>query len=141
MTPEKLATLHALSITVPAPWSAADFTSLLAHPGTFLVAEPQGQAFALGRVIVDEAELLTLVVAPSHRRQGLGHTCLIGFEDMSRQRKAKTAFLEVAESNSAARALYLAFGWFETGKRKSYYKGPKGYEDALILSKRLESSY
>jgi len=44
---------------------------------------------------------------------------------------AKAIFLEVRESNRAARALYEKWAFTEEGRRKSYYKDPE--EDALIL--------
>ena len=47
------------------------------------------------------------------------------------------AFLEVAEDNAAARALYRAAGWNETGRRRGYYPRPGGALDAITLAKPL----
>ena len=58
MTPEAMAALHARTMTTPRPWSREEFAALLGSPGVFAVGEPTG--FALGRVVLDEAELLTL---------------------------------------------------------------------------------
>ena len=66
--PTALAALHASAF--PAPWSAAVFADLLAQPGVLLGVEPDG--FILIRVVLDEAEILTLAVVPPARRHGLG---------------------------------------------------------------------
>ncbi|SOB94400.1 GNAT family N-acetyltransferase [Rhodobacter maris] len=132
MAPEALAVLHSACFTTPRPWSAAEFSELLASAPCFLLSEPE--AFLLGRVIADEAELLTLAVAPGARRQGKAARLVTGFAAEARARGASAAFLEVAASNAPARALYAAAGWTEAGRRKRYYHAPDGTtEDALVL--------
>ena len=136
MTPEALAALHARAFTTPRPWSAAEFGALLAAPGTFVLGDAAG--FVLGRVIAGEAELLTIAVAPEARRQGKGRALVAAFEAEALQRGAREAFLEVAASNAAARALYLAAGYARVGQRKAYYEEPDGTRcDALVLRKDL----
>jgi ribosomal-protein-alanine N-acetyltransferase len=44
---------------------------------------------------------------------------------------AEEIFLEVRESNAAARALYAGFGFREVGRRARYYSRP--VEDAIVL--------
>ena len=95
-------------------------------------------AFALGRVTLDEAELLMLAVDPDHREQGVGRYCLAAFEAQASEMGAARAFLEVAASNRAARALYTGQGWAEDGKRPDYYATPRGREDAILMSKTLK---
>lgn len=137
MTPEALAALHARCFTTPRPWSAREFAQLLDSPRCFLLTRPRdGSAdsragFLLGRVIADEAELLTLAVAPQARRAGLGRDLTREFAATSRARGATGAFLEVAADNQAAQALYAGLGWREAGRRRGYY-GPG--LDALVLS-------
>ena len=63
-----LAAIHAEAFH--APWDTAAFESLLAQAGVFAIHAPEG--FILCRVVVDEAEILTLAVRPSARRTGLG---------------------------------------------------------------------
>ena len=60
-----MAAIHAEAMAVPPPWGAPTFEGFLAFPGTVLAAEAEG--FALGRVVADEAELLTLAVRPEAR--------------------------------------------------------------------------
>jgi len=131
-----LARLHAACFTTPRPWSAAEFEDLLAVRGSFLDVLPGG--FVLGRVIADEAELLTIAVAPDARRQGSGAALLAAFHDHAAELGAVTAFLEVAEDNAAARALYAQGGWTESGRRRGYYHPPQGAAvDALVLTRAL----
>lgn len=136
MTPGSLASLHARCFTTPAPWSAASFAAFLADPAVFLIADPQGRAFLLGRVIAGEAELLTLATAPESRRLGLARDLLARFDRQAQARSATTAFLEVAETNTAARALYAAAGWQQAGRRPAYYRAAGATPvAALILCK------
>ncbi len=136
MTSERLARLHAAAFADSRPWSAGEFAALLAAPETVLAHRPEG--FALGRVIGGEAELLTLAVAPEARRKGLGRALLGEFEALARGRGAGRAFLEVAEDNAPARALYRAAGWRESARRPGYYRRRGGGKcDALLLETDL----
>ena len=89
---------------------------------------PQG--FLLGRIAGDEAELLTLAVAPEARGQGEGRALVRGFLKDCRDRGAKAVFLEVAADNAAAIGLYRATGWSQVGQRRSYYAPGL---DALVM--------
>jgi ribosomal-protein-alanine N-acetyltransferase len=134
--PEQLAAIHARAMTAPPPWDADTFRSFLGTSGVFLVTE--GAGFALGRVILDEAELLTLAVDPDHRGAGLGRACLARFEATAVATDATRAFLEVAATNTPARALYAGSGWTEDGRRRGYYVFTDGTStDAILMSKSL----
>lgn len=136
MTPAEMAALHARSFTTPRPWSEAEITALLASPLVFALTRPG--AFLLGRVVAGEAELLTIAVHPNQRRAGLGGALVAAFLTESRARGGESAFLEVAEGNDAARALYAACGFAPAGRRRGYYHRPDGAsEDALVLVRSL----
>ncbi|SMH49097.1 GNAT family N-acetyltransferase [Maritimibacter sp. HL-12] len=135
MNPDALAAIHARAFSGARGWSAAEIAGLLDAPGGFVVTAAEG--FALGRAVAGEAELLTIAVAPEHRRKGQGRALLAGFEAEAAARGADAAFLEVAADNAAARALYTVSGWRETGRRKSYYPRPGGAVDAITLTKAL----
>lgn len=131
---EALARLHAACFTTPRPWSADEFTALLASPMVFLCAESGG--FLIGRVVADEAELLTLAVDPALRRQGIGARLVHDFVETAFRRGAARCFLEVAADNDAALSLYLRCGFAEDGRRKAYYRSPRGQTvDAMVMSK------
>jgi ribosomal-protein-alanine N-acetyltransferase len=134
MTPEALAHLHARASD--SPWSVDSFASQLADKSTFLTIEPN--AFALGRATLDEAELLQIATDPDHQRKGHGHRVLAAFEIQAKFVGCTRSFLEVAQSNAAAIALYTSCGWVQDGKRPNYYMLANGQrEDALLLSKSL----
>ncbi len=133
MTPDALAALHAACFTSPRPWSAAEFADLLSNPRVFLLTESGG--FLMGRVIADEAEVLTIAVGPDQRQQGIGARLMRRFLTESSQRGAASAFLEVAEGNTPARALYARAGFTESGRRRGYYLHPDGTpDDALVMT-------
>lgn len=134
--PAQLAQIHAASFDNARSWSAAEFAGLLASP--FVFVENSTQGFALGREIAGESELLTIAVLPEARGRGLGADLLMRFEQASAARGAALLFLEVAEDNAAARALYLAAGWVESGRRAGYYARPNGQkQDAILMQKQL----
>lgn len=118
---------------MPRPWSAAEITATLATAGAFLLTAEAG--FLIGRVIADEAELLTLAVAPPARRAGTGQRLVEAFLSEARARGAAVAFLEVAADNAPALALYLGAGFAENGRRPRYYLDRDGsLHDALVMA-------
>lgn len=135
--PATLAAIHAEAFTRPRPWSVEAIIGILASPGAFLCTAPAG--FLIGRALAGEAELLTLAVRPAARRQGIGRQLVAEFLRIAAGRGARAAFLEVAADNLAAIALYRAFGFAETGRRRGYYGGDatSATVDALLLSRAL----
>ena len=121
-----LARLHAACFV--SAWTEDALRNLLKSPGTIAFASQDG--FVMARTAGDEAEILTLAVAPAARRRGIGAVLLGGAAGYACTLGARTMFLEVSESNAAAIALYTGAGFREAGRRKSYY-GPS--DDALIL--------
>ena len=131
---ERLAAIHAEAFAGPhdAPWSAAAFADLLAQPGVFALDGADG--FILMRAVADEAEILTLAVRPGARRGGQGARLVGEGVLAAAARGASRVFLEVAEDNAAARALYVRAGFVEAGRRPGYYAAPDGgRRDALLL--------
>ncbi len=91
--------------------------------------------FILVRVVADEMEVLNLAVEPSARRQGIASRLLNGAINHGRGLAAKRAYLEVRESNSAARKFYLSHSFTETNRRKTYFSQP--IEDAIVLVRQI----
>lgn len=123
------------------PWTLAQLGSALDWPGTVaLVAEDDGGAvgYVLGRVIVDEGEILSIAVVPERRRLGIGRRLLDAMMTMLVARGAHAAWLEVRMSNDAARAMYESAGFAAAGVRPDYYRRPD--EDALVLRCELEAT-
>lgn len=137
MTPEDMAACHGRGFGEGGrPWSVGEFAGLLSSPHVFAVGD--ARSFALGRVIVGEAELLTLVTDPAHRRRGLARATLAAFETDAAARDATRAFLEVASDNAPALRLYRAAGYVERAQRRGYYARPSGRTvDAIVMQKGL----
>ena len=139
MTPQDMAALHRRAFTVPRPWSAVEFADLMTSPHVFVLGDAAG--FILGRAIAGEAEVLTLAVDPARRRQGRARGLLALFRAEACARKADTAFLEVAENNKAAIALYNGAGYVVSARRKRYFSGDGGVRlDALVMVLRLDAT-
>ncbi|MEQ8896975.1 MAG: GNAT family N-acetyltransferase [Roseovarius sp.] len=136
MTPEEMAACHARAFAGQGrPWSAQEFADLLESNHVFSVGD--ACAFALGRAIADEAELLTIATDPAHRRKGLGRAALTAFEAVAATRGIMRLFLEVAAGNAPAISLYRSAGYRTAGRRKGYYQTREGREDALLMEKLL----
>jgi len=115
------------------PWSARDFRECAASGVPFLIAEQGGivVGYAVAHQAADEGEILNLGVAPSHQRRGVGRVLVEGLMALLADRGAREVYLEVRESNAAARRLYQHVGFREVGRRPGYYRRP--VEDAVIL--------
>jgi len=102
-----------------------------------LVVEEDSQVkgFLIGRVLGDEWEIENVVVAEGARKRGLGAALVGEFVKIAREEGGRTVYLEVRESNTAARRLYERSHFVETGRRKTYYRDPE--EDAILYSRRL----
>ena len=85
-----------------------------------------------------EAHLLNLSVAARHQRSGHGAQLLAEAMSLARGLGARSLFLEVRPSNSAAQALYTRFGFRKVGVRRAYYPAHFGREDALVLTLPLQ---
>lgn len=128
-----LAEMHAESFPANQAWGVSAITLMLGLPGHFgLLAARQDQplGFALGRAQADQAEILTIAVRPGARGQGVGRALVNALLAEAAKRGALELFLEVAEPNAAARALYTGAGAKEVGRRRRYYADGA---DALVL--------
>jgi ribosomal-protein-alanine N-acetyltransferase len=126
-------------------WDQSALAALLAMPGAFaLIAEIGGAGsedglpgFIMVRAIAGEAEVLSLGVRPAARRRGLGRRLLAAALAEAGAHGAAKLFLEVAIDNLPARALYLAGGFAQVGRRANYYSRPGEAATALVLAKAI----
>lgn len=136
MTPDDFADLHVKAFSATRAWSADEFKHLLGQRG--VLWQGDNRCFVLMRVIADEAEILSIATDPTERRQGLARATLEAGETAARKAGAQRIFLEVAEENSAARALYERAGYRQIGRRPGYYLPKDGAPiAALVLRKQL----
>ena len=130
---EPMAAIHRQAFPPGEAWSDDAFALQLALVGVFGLIDRRG-GLLLARVTVDEAEVLTLGVAPDARRQGVASALLSEALVIARTCGALGLFLEVAPANDPARALYARHGFTEVGRRRRYYADGS---DALVLRKPL----
>jgi [ribosomal protein S18]-alanine N-acetyltransferase len=126
---EELLRIQRESSPAAADWSAG---ALLDALDGCLVAEMRGgvAGFLLHRdVAPEEREILNLAVDPAMRRQGVASRLIREFLRCA----DNSVFLEVRESNHAARALYAAWGFAEAGLRRGYYHRP--VENAIVMKR------
>jgi ribosomal-protein-alanine N-acetyltransferase len=122
-------------------WDAIEFERMLADPCIIgHAARPGGRGeplgFAVSRLVVDEAEILTVAVKPTARGRGLGRLILRQHLGLIAGRGARTIFLEVAEDNEPAVRLYRALGFGEVGRRSGYYRRANGQPATAIVMRR-----
>lgn len=85
--------------------------------------------------VMDEAEITSVSVRKELRGQGIGTKLITALLDYLRNDGAKIAYLDVRESNLAARTLYTKCGFSEIGRRKRFYQKP--VEDAIGMGIEL----
>jgi ribosomal-protein-alanine N-acetyltransferase len=92
----------------------------------------------LARIVLDEAEILSLGVPPNWRKAGIGRALLTAALNQVQEKGANKVFLEVGKDNPAAVALYTDMAFKQVGLRKKYYRRSDGaLIDALVMQKRL----
>jgi len=92
--------------------------------------------FAVSRIAADEAEILSIAVAASHRGRGLSRHLLLTHLGHLAGRGVRTVFLEVEENNQPARRLYHRAGFGVAGRRERYYQQPGGEQLNALLMRR-----
>ncbi len=138
---DDIAKLHARLFDPP--WDRESIADLVEHPAAaaFIaqVREPKALAgFVIGQIAADEAEILSIGVAPEWQRRGIASQMVDGLVRAARRAEVKRLFLEVAADNAAAIKLYKGFGFEAVGNRKAYYRRPGGQPvDAVVLALAL----
>lgn len=131
-----MAALH--HICFVEPWDDRAMADLLAMPGCggrLAAAEPdQPAGFVLWRFAAGEAEILTLLVLPPFRRQGVAGRLLDEALAAASAQGLEGFFLEVAADNDAAQALYSSRGFTQVGTRPRYYRN---CIDALVMKRTM----
>ncbi|MFC7498943.1 ribosomal protein S18-alanine N-acetyltransferase [Enterovirga sp. GCM10030262] len=119
-------------------WTAPQCAGLMPMPGVWLSLARAGDevvGFALGRFVVNEAELLLLAIKRDAQGRGIGQSLLDRFISIATSRGAERLHLEVREGNHAVK-LYSRAGFIEVGRRGGYYSGRDGQVyDALTLAR------
>ncbi|HVL70687.1 MAG TPA: GNAT family N-acetyltransferase [Beijerinckiaceae bacterium] len=137
----RLAQIHASAFA--RPWDAHDFERCLSErnvlaDGLFLGREGPPCGFVVSRRVGDEAEILTVAIAPEARGRGHAGLLLACHLQTLLQAGVRVVHLEVEEGNAPALALYRRHGFSEVGRRGGYYQKPDGSRvSALTMSRRI----
>jgi len=113
-------------------WDEKTFSDLFASPDIICLTIPN-IAYALAQKIPPESELITIAVAPAHRRRGIAENLLQNLWQNLLQHGIHTIHLEVSENLIPAQNLYKKLGFQPIGRRTNYYGAG---QDAILM--RLE---
>ncbi|MBR4201207.1 MAG: ribosomal protein S18-alanine N-acetyltransferase [Oscillospiraceae bacterium] len=119
------------------PWSEEIYRRELENPQSVgFVCTDGGNVIGMihCNFVLDELTLNTLCVAENYRRQGIARRLWAAVCGMM-QGVCTVCYLEVRESNLAARTLYESLGFRQNGYRPRYYSEPE--EAAVLMEKRL----
>jgi [ribosomal protein S18]-alanine N-acetyltransferase len=133
-----------------AHWTEPQYRGLLSPARLVLVASNDEAPHApvikenlLGFIvalhIAPDWELENIVVLLGARRMGIGKRLLDALLAAVRKTNSEAVFLEVRESNEAARLFYEKSGFIQSGRRKSYYSNP--LEDAVLYRLALTKPF
>ncbi|MGA2055266.1 MAG: ribosomal protein S18-alanine N-acetyltransferase [Bradyrhizobium sp.] len=120
-------------------WGEDEFERLLSERNTLvhrLRMRRKIIGFSVSRMAADEAEILSIAVAGTHRGRGLSNTLLLTHLGHLAGRGIRTVFLEVEENNKPARRLYQRAGFSVVGRRERYYQQGGGEALNALLMRR-----
>lgn len=123
-------------------WEPGECAAMLADAavvtdGVFMGSAARPAGFVMSRQAADEAEILSIVVAPAQRGHRLGASLLSAHLSRLAGHGVTQVFLEVEEGNVAAERLYRHLGFREVGRRKGYYPKSDGSR-ATAVAMRLD---
>ena len=122
-------------------WDANAFNDFFGISGTVaLVAEEGAEPVGMMvyRMVYEQVDIITVVVRPAHRRQGIAEQLLHYAMQSAATRGATQMFLDVEDGNMAALHLYEKHGFSQINRRKLYYRQKDGsYTDALVMMRKL----
>ena len=131
-----MAEIHAASFDKG--WDALEMSAHTAKDICLGLGDPLS-AFIICSKVEDESEILTIATHPDQRQRGLGRTLLDCMLQHLTEQGVKSLFLEVAEDNLAAQALYRRAGFSPIGRRPAYYRRSQGRVAALTFALKLDA--
>lgn len=135
-----LARIHAASFE--RGWKEEEIANLAQKPGSkTFVCEQEANigGFVLLQAAADECEIVSIAVEKARRRTGIGRLLVAHVAEFAQRNGIKKLFLEVAEDNLDAIALYESAGYAVYNRRKAYYRRWHGRAvDALMMRLLLQ---
>ncbi|MBQ0823647.1 GNAT family N-acetyltransferase [Microvirga terrae] len=131
----RLAAIHASAFA--RGWSTLDFERLLGERGVvadglFLGRTAKPVGFTLSRIVLDEAEIITVAIAAEARGKGHARPLLSRHLDELARRGVARVHLEVEDGNAPALAAYRRLGFRDIGRRDGYYQKADGTRVAAL---------
>ena len=106
----------------------------LMNEARYLILIVEDFGYLIGWSAAGVAEIERVGVLPARRGCGWGAALVREAAIAFANRSAREIWLEVRESNSAARALYAKCEFEENGRRRNYYDDG---EDAILMKREL----
>lgn len=131
---QAMADIHAASFE--RPWPALDMSVHIERDLCLGLGSPL-QSFLILRGTDLHSEVLTIATHPDCRGKGLGSDLLSQAILRLKSTGRQELFLEVAEDNAPARALYKKLLFVPVGRRPGYYRRANGRMAAITYSLRL----
>lgn len=125
-------TLEQASRRTDAEWQASlqDRVNFVA----FDAGRPVGLVSGMAGAEPGRAELISMWVAPAHRRHAVGKRLAREVVAWAREEGYQSLTLSVVDVNDGARALYQRLGFTPTGATFPYPNAPDRWEIELVLS-------
>ena len=117
-------------------WTASSIESTIKNSqALILIYESDARilAYAILYFAADEAEIPSIAVKASHRRQGIGKRLLQAISEIAAEKGIEHIYLEVRSQNIPAKQLYNSLAFTEVGIRKNFYTNPP--DDAIVMKK------
>lgn len=134
---DRIAEIEALSFSTP--WSRKSFADSMANSNVISIFTATLDDEVVGYIclfhLFEEGELLNIAVNPDYRKQGIAQQLLNQMFMLFKQKDVTRITLEVRESNTNAKNLYLKNGFKPIGIRKNYYTSP--LENGIVMEKNL----
>lgn len=120
------------------PWSCADFEKACQDSNyIYIVALDKTKIVGYAGCVIsyEDADITNIAVEDEYRRMGIAETLLEVMARLTGEKGVSNIFLEVRESNQAAKSLYVKKQFTEIGIRKNFYRFPT--EDAILMKRIL----
>ncbi|MFH1652591.1 MAG: ribosomal protein S18-alanine N-acetyltransferase [Pseudomonadota bacterium] len=124
------------TLTFPEPWKRSDFVDLNKYNEFVILVAKDGievVGYAVYQKLPEEFELHNIAVKSDYRKHGVASALIENMLSDADSMKVCEVYLQVRESNLAAKRLYEKFGFQIVGFRPKYFSDNK--EDALVMKR------